>query len=630
MKLEVIRCVLAAGVCWFPGGLRAIDCSGLPTSFGGNPFPTGNFFTNFDNACYTIPFAIGHGSGSGSFGDLNALYFEMYYKVDPRYQLIILGTYPNARYFSVSLYDDHSAYAQSIGDASITPLTSAFTNPYLPGASFVDGQRYAIPVDFGGTPGELDTGCGMTGYNAGVNALDGTLRHPGMDWNSDKGVFQVYKDFPAHVVDTPQHSNPNTAGVVMIRAYLDITDVDYGTSPHIIVRDVASGCAYPADYALNTLQILTSSSSTGGPWLDAAQGQAHQFYEDSYLPQLCYATAEAPNQVQWARPPEYVPGAGPDDGYVVANVPDGLPGRLAAAGDVMRIRFRAPSTPPTPCTDGCSRSGDEQMRYLSLSFIIPGGTTIASLADTAFTKDANGYATVIVGTGAGIPAWITPANGYTFFDLTAAPNFAQLSLLDLRQISPATTFNCAGQFVPYRTGAETPGGSLMGDYMPVVDFPRAATLPQSAGELPELPCDVFPTSRPGMRPNCGVFPEQPPAIASVVTQCLAPGCTQFVEQTNPPVTIAGSGFDVFPDGLPFNGTSQFLQIANQTQGWSAGHTGDICTVSISSWATDLIQLIANVNANGSCPLAAGDQLNITVWNPATLIAAAVLVTVTGQ
>jgi len=629
MKLAVIACVLA-GVFLFPGSMRAIDCSGLPTSFGGNPFPTGDFFTNFDNPCYTIPFTIGHGTGSGKFGDLNALYFQMYFKVDPRYQLIILGTYPNARYFSVSLYDDHSAYSQSIEDTNIVPLTSAFTNPYLPGASFVGGQEFAVPVDFGGTPGNLEAGCMMTAYNVDVNALDGTRRHPGMDWNSDKGLFKRYPDFVVHVVDTPQHTNPNTAGVLMIRAYLDITTVDYKTSPHIIVRDVASGCAYPAAYALNTLQILSGSSSVGGPWLDAAQGHAHHLYENNYLPQLCYATATAPNRLEWARPPEYVPGAGPDAAYVVASVPSGLPGTLAAAGKVMRIRFQAPTTPPTPCQSGCSRSGNEQMRYVSLSFMISDGSAIASLADTAFTEDAQGYTTIIVGTGSSVPTWITPANGYTFLDLTTVPNFQQLSLLDLRHISPAGTFNCAGQFLPYRTGAAIPAGNLMGDYLPVVDFPKAATLPQSAGELPQQACDLFPTGQGGIRPNCGIFPGPVPAIGSVVTQCPAPGCSQFVVQANPPVTIAGHGFGDFPNGLPFNGTSQFLQITNQTQSWAAGYTGDACTVSISSWATNLIQLIANVNANGNCPLATGDQLKITIWNPETLTSATFPVTVMGN
>ncbi len=616
-KRLVRVCVLFAGMCLLPGMALAINCSGLPTSFKGNEFPNGDFFVNFNNPCYTIPLTIGH--GNGNFGDLNATYFQIYFKVDPRYQIIVLGSFPNSRYFTLTLYDAHSAFATSITDAHITPLTSQYINPYLPGQAYVSGQQFAAPINFGGTPGTLETGCMMNGYNVDVNSLDGTVRHAGMDWNSDAGVFQKYPHLVNHIVDTPQHTNPNTAGALLIRAYLDITAPNYNTSPHIIVRDVASGCAYPAAYALNTLQIVTGSASVGGTWLDTIQGNAHTLYETSYLPKLCYGNPTPQNLLPWSRQPQYIPGASPESAYIVANVPAGLPATLASAGEVMRVRFRMPSFPPTPCTSGCSRSGTEEVRYMSLSFLNPGGATIASLADNSFTQDANGYVTLIVGTGASIPSWITPANNYTFFDLTKVANYQQLNLLDLRHIAPGGGFNCAGQFVPYRTTAATPGASLMGDYMPVIDYPAAATLPATATPLVgQGGCDVFPSGQPGVLPNCGVFPPPHPSITGVVTECAAPGCTQFVAQPNPPVTVTGAGFGNFPNGMPFTGLSNYFLMLNTTQGWTAGSTGSTCTVSFNSWASNRIQLVANVNQNGVCPLVGGDQLSITVWNPQTL------------
>jgi hypothetical protein len=619
-------CVLLASLSLLPGTARAIDCSGLPTQFTGNEFPSGDFFTNFNNPCYTIPFSVGNGSG-GQQGDINATYFKAYFKVDPRYQLIILGAYPNSRYFSVAIYDAHSGFSQSILDSSIVPLTSKFINPYLPGTAYVGGQKFAVPIGFGGTPGTLETGCMMNGYNVDGNALDATQRHAGMDWNSDAGMFQKYPNFAYHIVDTPQHTNPNTAGAILIRAYLDLTTPSYTTSPHIIVRDVASGCAYPADYALNTLQIVTANSTTGNSWLDNSQISDHNFYEDVYLPKLCYGS-DSQTRLQWLREPQFVSGASPDSAYIVANVPAGTPANLAAAGQVMRIRVRLPTTPPTPCTNGCSRSGNEQLRYMSLSFLGPGGITYASVADNAFTKDPNGYATLIVGTGATIPAWITPANGYTFLDLTPIAGYQNLSLLDLRHILPAGTLNCAGQFVPYRNGEYTPAGGLMGDYAPVVDYPVAANLPQAAAPLvgPNS-CDIFPAGQPGVAPNCGVFNPPPPTISTVVTQCPAPGCTQFVVQPQPPVTITGGGFGNFPGGMPFTGTSNYLQIYDTTQNWSAGYTGNSCTVSIGSWASNRIQLVANVNQNGVCPLAAGDQVKVKVVNPQSGVSATFQLTV---
>src|SRR5205807_4978167 len=116
------------------------------------------------------------------------------------------------------------------------------------------------------------------------------------------------------------------------------------------------------------------------------------------------------------------------------------------------------------------------------SFYAP-GTTLASVADNAFVQDSNGYATLIVGTGAAIPSWITAANQYTLLDLTAVPNFQTLQSIFLRDVVPSPGFNCAGQVIPYYTWASIPNGVLMGDYLPVVDYPVAANLPQVAQPL---------------------------------------------------------------------------------------------------------------------------------------------------
>jgi hypothetical protein len=110
----------------------------------------------------------------------------------------------------------------------------------------------------------------------------------------------------------------------------------------------------------------------------------------------------------------------------------------------MRVRLQVPIVPPTPCTNGCSRFGNEQVRYYGLSFNRT-SNTLASVADSAFTQDANGYATLIVGTGASIPGWVTPANGHTFLDLTAAPGYQSLQALDIREILPSSTFACSAQ-----------------------------------------------------------------------------------------------------------------------------------------------------------------------------------------
>ena len=246
-----------------------------------------------------------------------------------------------------------------------------------------------------------------------------------------------------HNVDNALHSDPNTAGVLLIRAYLNDTAPGYSTDPHIIVRDVASGCASPASYVLSNLQIVTDDGNVGHPWMDKTQVTDHHLYDANYLPRLCNAPVTPPNKLPWSRVRQFIPWTNPDASYIMTAVPDGLPDTLAAAGEVLRIRVRVPTTPPTPCTNGCSRSGKEQLRYMSLSFHIAEGTVLASIADQNFAQDSNGYVTLIVGTGAKVPSWVTPANGYTYLDLTSLPSYQKLSMITLRHIIPSTGFTCA-------------------------------------------------------------------------------------------------------------------------------------------------------------------------------------------
>jgi len=656
MKRLPAACLFLAALFWLPVGAIAENCTGLPTSFTGNQFPKGNFFSNFNNNCYLIPFSTGNGSGSEQ-GDLNSVYNKLFFNACPAgapanhcinpnlppYELIILGEFPNSRYFSIGLYDNHSSITQNLTDENIVPLTANDINPYEPGLAFVSGQHYGAAIHLGGTPGTLQTGCMMTGYNPESNGMDGTQRHAFINWNLDLPYFEQNPTELLHVVDTPEHSYPNTAGVVIIRSYLDLTAPSSSTQPHVIVRDVASGCAYPAAYVTGTMNVVTTNSTTGNVWQEQQQVQEHNVYAN-WQSTECWGTVPTPyNNIQWLRQDEYTAGANPDSGYLVATVPAGLPQTLQTASEVMRIRFQVPTTPPTPCINGCSRSGNEQMRYMSISFQIPGGGTLASLPDscplnpldpcTPLIQDPNGFVTLVVGMGVAQPSWVTPANGYTWLDLSkTGSTFLQLNEIAIRNILPSGWFNCATQQVPYKVGeATTQGGGLMAYYSPVVDYPVAATLPTIAPPVTKLglptTCDIYPMGPPAVitptDQQCSIKPVNPIAITSVVSECMNslnnPGCTQVVVQPSPPLSIVGAGFGAFPLGLPYTGNSTFLQIIDTTQAWSAGYTGSACTVSIGEWSDGLISLVANVNQNGVCPMAAGDNLTIKVWNPQDLI-----------
>lgn len=655
MKQLLLAGLILAGLCWLPAGAYAENCSGLPTSFTGNEFPKGTFFSNFDNNCYLIPLSAGNG-GTSEQGDLNSLYSKIFFNINststgvappsiPPYELIILGQFPNSRYFSISLYDNHSAITQNITDDNIIPLTANDINPYAPGVAYVNAQRYGAAIHLGGTPGKLQTGCMMNGYNVESNWMDGTQRHPFMNWNLDTPFLQQ-GTYPLHEVDTPEHTDPNQAGVIIVRSYLDLTPAVTATLPHVIVRDVASGCAYPAAYITGLGNVVTTDSNTGNVWQNQQQVQEHNVYAN-YQPTECWGDIppegnipKGTSEIQWLRQDEYTAGANPDAGYLFANIPTGLPQTLYNGGYVMRFRFRVPTTPPTPCVNGCSRSGNEQMRYMSISFQIPGGGTLASIPDscplnpvipcTPMVQDANGYVTLVVGTGVAQPSWVTAANGYTWLDLSKITNYLTLNEVAIRHILPSGWFDCPTQLVPFKVSqATSQGEGLMGLYSPLIDFPPADQLPTTAspatGEGPDpAGCGLYPIGPPAIistsNQTCSVLLPNPIAITALTTQCPMPGteCEQVIVQATPPLAIVGEGFGSFPLGVPYIGNSNYLQITDITQGWSAGYTGSACNVNIGEWSDSLISLVANVNANGACPMAAADQLKVTVWNPQSL------------
>ena len=150
---------------------------------------------------------------------------------------------------------------------------------------------------------------------------------------------------------------------------------------------------------MNTMSVITTDSTTGDTWQDQQQVQEHNTYTN-WKSTNCWGTIKS-SQMQWQRGEDYTPGANPDAAYLLAYVPPGLPQTLLNAGEVMRFRFRVPGTPPTPCVNGCSRTGNEQMRYVSISFEGPNGSTracriIARLtlyAPHAFSAGPNGYVT---------------------------------------------------------------------------------------------------------------------------------------------------------------------------------------------------------------------------------------------
>ena len=123
------------------------------------------------------------------------------YQVTPGYELLILGSYPNSRFFSVTVYDSHAAVTSNTIDTEILPLNSSMFNPFLTSAPYQPNQQYGITVGFGGAPlGAVAPGCGTSVTTIDSNFLDASQTHPGITWDG-------YPDLPAGYLFAPLSSS---------------------------------------------------------------------------------------------------------------------------------------------------------------------------------------------------------------------------------------------------------------------------------------------------------------------------------------------------------------------------------------------------------------------------------------
>ncbi|MFQ5740577.1 MAG: hypothetical protein ACE5JX_16350 [Acidobacteriota bacterium] len=463
----------------------AVDCTTPPP-----PDPDKGFLRNFFQSCYTLPFLTGLG-GRGAGGDTNATYDVMYYRVDAGYELIVVAEYPQARFLSITAYDDHNAVADWVSDSRLMPLSSQFQNPFEPGATFREDQLYAVTVSFGGNPpdpGAIGPGCELD-FDLQANTIDATRRHQGGSWNEEPSL-------PAWV---PPHDDvgPSRAGFIMGRRYLRGEDAGAVqlSDPQLIVRDLSDGCAVPRHTVLDVLHLFTYDPAVAESWSDVTQNQVHHWYENDFLPLYCRGP-DPGNAVLWHREPEWFPGANPDAVGLKGAIGNGVVDQVIAEGRCMRLRFRLPVTAKLPCPD-CSLSSAEELRYWSLSFTTDGGATVfTSIADQALVADADGFVTLIVGFGATPPAYVDAEHGYTFLDLSRFERFQELSMLVGRFILPDLEFKCSPALIPFRTAEHHSLGGFMGEFAPLVDFPAGDAIPEFATPLSQ-------------EDSCGLIPPEP-------------------------------------------------------------------------------------------------------------------------
>jgi hypothetical protein len=459
--------------------------------------PNGNFFTNFANSTYETPLLTGNSNGAKG-ADLNATYSVMYYATNPAYELIVVGEFPSARYFSLTVNDDQLAVSAWIKDYQFVPLTISTINPYKPNTTYIPNQFYAAEIGFGGTqPVTVAAGCSLNGYNVHGNFIDASVRNTAVGWVLEPDMPST---FPAY-----QNTGPNMGGSITFRRYLSGPELGYShlSNPSVIVRRLSDGSAVPASQVA-ALNLISTNELWVAPYLQQTKLQNLTWYYETYLPQWFYP-ADPTNAVQWVGPPAYLKAENPDAGYLGGTLSATAMQAVAQGQNFVRFRFRLPKMAQIAGGNTTATlTGTEQLRYWSLSFMSPSGTLL-SISDAQLHPDPNGNVTLIVGPKAECPAYVSPLNYYTFIDTTSIASISTATTLAIRTILPASTFLGSVNSVPYRTSEYNPLGGFMGPYVPLVDL----VVPSS------LPSNPAPPSEPeseGLTP-----PANPPPVPTVAT-----------------------------------------------------------------------------------------------------------------
>lgn len=466
--------------CRAPPGILLLAI-GLLTVLTAAPAAAGNFWSNFLKPQYFLPITRIPDGLDGA--DLNAQYEQLFVRNYPGTELLIIGEYPRARFFAITLYDDHGAVIGTLNDTQIQPLNPGQSNPFGPGGTAnTEDVMYAVRVRLKNQVAVVPTTECDTG-NVTINQMDGRYRHTAGTWYSSfhrgfsvtlQGVPLVHDD----AIDTSSIS-------IMVRRYLPVNDGNTGQfdlrRPLVLIRSNQTGCAFNLYDALGKPEPDPPVPITLADWystsaLVKSQTQAH-WKREVDAPQLTPYGLDPYNSAAWYRGPEYLLLQSPDAAYLSSKVvQSGQPAVLNAAQKVMRLRFRLPAV---PCAQAaCPLNGTHDLRYWGLSFLqgFASGerNTLASISDLDLRPDANGYVSLLVTFGTPLPAHVNAANGYSVVSL---PDVTQVDKLMLRLILPQAAFTCAPNNIPFRTNEHHSGGGYMGDYAPFVDFPVAATLP---------------------------------------------------------------------------------------------------------------------------------------------------------
>ena len=176
--------------------VAAVLCSTMMTVvIAAPPDPNKTFMQNYLAPAYFMPVAPLAGDKLG--GDLFATYDQAYMPVRSWAELLIIGEFPRARFFSITLYDDHGAIIGAFRDDELDPLRSTDINPYRPGgAAGTEDILYAVRVQLGNSLADAPVaGCQINDMDISSNVLDARFRHTaGTRYSPDlsRGYIDIY------------------------------------------------------------------------------------------------------------------------------------------------------------------------------------------------------------------------------------------------------------------------------------------------------------------------------------------------------------------------------------------------------------------------------------------------------
>ncbi|MFF4432604.1 hypothetical protein ACFYZ4_26025 [Streptomyces sp. NPDC001513] len=342
-----------------------------------------------------------------AFPDTSSSYWVIPYRFTPGMKLTVKGTFAQARFFSLSTYDNQfspvTGGPDSLYDAQIQP-DNGEQNPYtVPGASY--DATYTVTITADGTEG------------------------------------------PNPLRAVPPDANGT--GYLIFRVYIPTDPNEPAGTPALPAVSVTGAGGVPV--------TLPPCPNPGGNTV-----------VNALLTAFVYAVAPGPYPDLWPeplfahQPPQYEAGFFPNasNEYVSSPV-------LYQARRIVVVRGRGPQFPDT--RGGEPVTGPQDLRYWSMcnNIYAKPYPVVACAADYQTTLDSAGRYTYVVSTPADRPGNATTANGVTWLawgtNLIGRP--APRDLLLMRNMVPAPGFTHAVQNVPPDGNPDT-ARDVMGAYYP--------------------------------------------------------------------------------------------------------------------------------------------------------------------